>query len=342
MSAAQLPENIRKALLPDGKKDMKMLIAQGAVPLPPQAMIEALRVLSTDPDQEVQEKSKQTVEKMPENILSNFATSLKTSNTLDFIASVHVANEDLIEKILVNTHTPDETYIRVSGLVSEKIATIISNNQVRLLRSPKIAENLRKNPNLLQADQERMTSFLRMNGVVLEGESAELTLSEIENILTLGDEEIPEEFLDDSPVAQGDQEKLSIYQYVQQANTAAKIKLALKGNKEARGLLIKDSNKVVSVAVIKNPKVTDGEVLSFCQNRSINEEILRLICIKPDWVKHYSIQHALANNPKTPFQQALRFAKILNVNDLKKLSKNKNAHPQLQKVAKQLYSQRKR
>ncbi|MEZ4846812.1 MAG: hypothetical protein R2877_07755, partial [Bdellovibrionota bacterium] len=150
-------------------------------------------------------------------------------------------------------------------------------------------------------------------------------------------DDIPIEFLDDSKDDVSESMRQSVYQYVQTCNTGKKIKLALKGNKEARMLLIKDSNKVVSSAVIKNPRITDAEVLTACQNKSINDEILRLITMKAEWVKHYSVQFALANNPKTPFQTALRFTRMLTVNDLKKLSKNKNVPGQIQKIAKELY-----
>ncbi len=151
---------------------------------------------------------------------------------------------------------------------------------------------------------------------------------------------IPIEFLEDTKDDASENLKLSVYQYIQTIKTGQKIKLALKGNKEARSILIKDSNKVISSAVVKNPRITDGEILTICQNRSINDEILRLICQKAEWIKHYSVQVALANNPKTPFQLGLRFTRMLTANDLKKLSKNKNAPSQLQKISKELYEKK--
>lgn len=335
----QFPEKIHQALQPDGKKETKMLIAQGLLPMPPSLMIEALRILTTDADPEVSKKSSETVLKFPENIILNIAQSHKFPETLEFLANAYIQNEKITEKILINQNTPDSTFLLLAPTASEKISTLIANNQVRILRTPQIAEILNKNPKMLRSEMDKLISFLRMNGIVLEGESAELTLQEIENILKMGedpDEAIPQEFIDDREDAPSTA-RVSLYQYIQTINTGKKIKLALKGNKEARSLLIKDSNKVVSAAVVKNPRITESEILAICQNRSINDEILRLICVKPDWIKHYSIQVALANNPKTPFQLALRFTRMLTVNDLKKLSKNKNASSQLQKLAKELH-----
>ncbi len=338
----QFPEQIQKALLPEGKKETKMMIAAGGLPMPPAVLIEALRVLSSDPDLEVRQKSTETVQKMPENILLNIAQTQKIPDTLNYLAKIHIGNEKILEKILINANTDDETVYFLAMNVSERLTTLIVNNQVRILRTPKIAEQLKKNPHMLQSEMDKLLSFLRMNGVVLEGESAELSLAEIEAILQtdFGDDAIPVEFLEDSQDTTPEKMRQSVYQYIQTIKTGQKIKLALKGNKEARNILIKESNKVISSAVVKNPRITDSEILNICQNRSINDEILRLVCQKPEWVKHYSIQAALANNPKTPFQLGLRFTRMLTANDLKKLSKNKNAPSQLQKTAKELYEKK--
>lgn len=342
----QFPEKIQQALQPDGKKETKMLIAQGLLPLPPTMMIEALRILSKDADADVNKKAIETVQKLPESILLNIAQSHKIPETLEFLTTVHGQNEKIIEKIMINPSSSDSTFLQMALTADEKTSTLIANNQVRILRMPQIAENLNRNPRMLKSEMDKLISFLRMNGIVLEGVSAELSIMEIEAILKMTedpDEMIPQEFLDDheGSAVEGPG-RISLYQFIQTINTGKKIKLALKGNKEARSLLIKDSNKVVSAAVIKNPRITDAEILTICQNRSINDEIIRLICTKPDWVKHYSVQASLASNPKTPFQLGLRFTRMLTANDLKKLSKNKNAPSQLQKIAKELYETKKR
>jgi hypothetical protein len=334
----QFPEKLKAALLPEGKKEPKMMIAAGLLPMPPAVLIEALRILSVDPDAEVRQKSTESAQKMPENILLNIAQTQKIPETLDFLVKTHPTNEKILEKILINSNTADGTFVHLSLTATERLSTLIANNQVRILRTPLIAENLKKNPRMLQSEMDKLISFLRMNGITIEGESAELSLAEIEAILQTNEaDDIPLEFMEDGKDDVSENQRLSVNQYIQTCNTGKKIKLALKGNKEARMLLIKDANKVISSAVIKNARVTDGEILTACQNKSINDEILRLICMKAEWVKHYSIQFALANNPKTPFQTALRFTRMLTVNDLKKLSKNKNVPGQIQKIAKELY-----
>lgn len=128
-----------------------------------------------------------------------------------------------------------------------------------------------------------------------------------------GDEESVEE-----------EEFLSKYQQAQTMGVAEKVKTALTGDKEWRSILIKDSNKMVSGAVIKNPRITDSEVLNIAKSAVQNDEIIRSICGNKEWVKIYPIRKALVENSKTPLSFSLRFMASLTEKDLAALSKSKN------------------
>src|SRR5262249_53344260 len=102
----------------------------------------------------------------------------------------------------------------------------------------------------------------------------------------------------------------------------------------------KDSNKVVASAVIKSPRITEGEVLAISQMRTVHDEIIRLISNNQEWTRNYNLQVALANNPKTPFPVALKFVRQLRPPDLQKLAKNKNIPSQLSKISKELFEKK--
>ncbi len=124
-------------------------------------------------------------------------------------------------------------------------------------------------------------------------------------------EQIPDEI--DQAAESPDQEQtseddyLSKYQMIQLMGTGEKIKMALTGDKEWRAILVKDANKLVSGSVIKNPRITDGEILTIIKAGVQNEEIIRLICANKDWIKNYNIRKALIECPKTPLPNALRY-----------------------------------
>ena len=129
---------------------------------------------------------------------------------------------------------------------------------------------------------------------------------------------------DDEPVDEEGEEFLSKYKLCMQLSIADKIKYALTGDKEWRCILIKDSNKLVSSAVMKNPRITEAEVLTIAKSKIQNEEILRHICMNKEWLKNYRIRKALVENVKTPLPKALRFMTTLTEKDLTGLSKSKN------------------
>ncbi|MHC1743821.1 MAG: DUF4388 domain-containing protein [Syntrophobacteraceae bacterium] len=102
-----------------------------------------------------------------------------------------------------------------------------------------------------------------------------------------------------------------------------KVKLATKGDKEARAILIRDPSKLIQYAIISNPRISEGEVTMMASSRSIDEEILRRIANNREWMKLYQIRLALASNPKTPVPISARLVPTLMVKDLKTLSKSR-------------------
>jgi len=130
--------------------------------------------------------------------------------------------------------------------------------------------------------------------------------------------------------------KLTLYQKIQMMTVSQKIKLALLGNKEARSVLIRDSNRVVVESVIKSPRITDGEIISITNSRNTSEDILRMIAANREWQKNYRIRQALASNPKTPVPIALKLLETLSKQDLKNLSKSKNISTVVATTAKRL------
>jgi hypothetical protein len=103
-----------------------------------------------------------------------------------------------------------------------------------------------------------------------------------------------------------------------------KIKAGLFGAAVARGLLIRDSNKVVQAIVLKNPRITPVEIEDFAKNPYLSEFVLRTIGNNPQWMKSYSVKSYLVTNPKTPADLSLRWIKFLNASDVKKIAKSKS------------------
>ena len=103
-----------------------------------------------------------------------------------------------------------------------------------------------------------------------------------------------------------------------------RMKLALKGSREQRATLIRDSNRMVAVSVLSSPKLNEAEIETFARMPTVTEEILRIIANNRTWMKHYSVAAALSRNPKTPVAIALRLLPRLNARDIRLISTDRN------------------
>jgi len=152
--------------------------------------------------------------------------------------------------------------------------------------------------------------------------------------------DLPDE--ESAEINEEDEQYLSKFKIAMVMGIGEKIKMALTGDKEWRSILIKDSNKLVSGSVIKNPRITDGEILTILKVGVQNDEIVRLICANKEWIKNYMIRKALVMCPKTPLPNALRYLATLTEKDIAGFAKSKNISSVLSTQAKRITLSKKR
>jgi hypothetical protein len=121
-----------------------------------------------------------------------------------------------------------------------------------------------------------------------------------------------------------EEQGVSKYLLAMELKVSEKIKIAMSGDKEWRKILIKDPNKLVHGAVLKNGRCTEGEVVMVAKNKTSSDELVRLILLNREWMKNYEIRKALVTHPKTPLPKALRFISELTLKDLKDLMRSRN------------------
>ena len=132
----------------------------------------------------------------------------------------------------------------------------------------------------------------------------------------------------------------SALQKIAKLNITGRIALAMRGNKEERSILIRDSTKLVSLAVLDSPKVSDAEVEKFALQKNVLEAVLRAIPMRRKFAKNYSIMRNLVFNPRTPLDLGLGLMKNLLVHDLKNLSGNKEVSDTVRKLALRMFKQK--
>jgi hypothetical protein len=103
-----------------------------------------------------------------------------------------------------------------------------------------------------------------------------------------------------------------------------KVKVAMRGTREERAVLIRDPNRLVAAAVLSSPKLTENEVEGIARMANVGEEVLRIIGSNRGWVKSYTITVGLARNPKTPIAMSLHLLQRLTERDVKMLASDRN------------------
>ena len=131
-------------------------------------------------------------------------------------------------------------------------------------------------------------------------------------------------------------ERVSLIRRIMFMNTKDRMKLAMKGDREARSILVRDSNKVVCSAVVNNPRITEQEVENIAAMRTVSDEVLRLISMNRSWARNYPIIHNLARNPRTPVPTVMNLLLRIRTKDLNGIAQNRNVSETVRRQATRL------
>jgi hypothetical protein len=272
--------------------------------------------------------------------------------------------------------TPDETIrYMASNVTNADRLEIIARNQVRFLRFPAIVEALYYNPETRMGSISRVIETAARHNVSLQhlpgfkeveasilGESflrekkekgEELTEKESEELLaedresSVEDESFREMLKEASDAVDEyasssalEDKKKPIWRAIAEMSVAQKVRMALTGNASARKLLIRDPKRMVNAAVLKNPRLTDQEVMYFANQKSLSDEVIRVIAKNREWTRRYGLKLALIKNPKTPTQLSMWFIKSVFPKDLQAIAKDKDVPGFIQKTALRMLQQK--
>jgi hypothetical protein len=136
-------------------------------------------------------------------------------------------------------------------------------------------------------------------------------------------------------------ERISMISRILRMTMKDRVKLAQKGDREARNILIRDPNRIVAQAVIQNPRITEQEIEKIAAMRTVPEDVLRQIAIGRKWARIYPIIHNLARNPRTPMANVISILTRLQLRDLDAIVKSRNVSEAVRKQAQRLSMARK-
>jgi len=150
----------------------------------------------------------------------------------------------------------------------------------------------------------------------------------------------PSEMIQDAEEYCTEEQRQSMYQKILAMSTPDKFRLAIFANREVRNLLIHDPKRMISLAVLRNQRINEKEMLAYAQRKDLSEDVVTAIAKDPKWKKSYPMKLALVANPKTPLSTSINLLPHLQDRDLKSLSRDKDVAPALKQKAQAFLRQR--
>jgi hypothetical protein len=351
----QLTPEAEKYCRRDAPLEARRLAAGGALPLPPVELATVLFVLCHDPDVEVKSRARESLEGLPASVRDTVTGGPAHPALLSYLAQSHRDDAGVCERLALNPACDDATVAFLATLPHRRVVDIVCNNQQRLLRHPPIVEALGDNPLTGRAQIDRILSFLGLQRSASEvpetgdsrddwpepeqitDEAARAALAAV-----LGDDvsAFDPELLEEGEEDLSEEQRGNLYKRIQTMSVMQKIKLARMGNKEARGLLIRDKNKIVATAAVRSPRVNDTEIANYAKSRNLCDDVIRVIASNREWTRSYQVKLCLVTNPKTPPPTAMKFLNHLQDRDLRGIMKSKDVPSLVANHARRLLSKK--
>ena len=354
---------------------LRMMAAKGLVPMAPQEMALVFYQLSLDADSKVAKAATASLVGTPDDLLLTAAAADLPPTVLDWCAEAVKDRNSVLREIVLNTAAAPGTIGTIASTGTAELCDLIAENQVRLLDNPKIIEALYMNPRARMSTVDKVIDLAQRHNVSLDGLPSLRPLLESKTPILqpevapdtdlVEDDDLFAQFLyesldqegqetggDDKGLlalleggtgAEGDEDAAAQKNrafFLSNLSVSGKIRVATLGSAADRGLLIRDTNRLVHLAAVASPKNTDREAISWSGNRSMPEGVIAYIADQREWLRHYQVKLNLVNNPKMPLQKSIRLLNFLQPRDLQQLARNRNVPGTLARQAKVLVGKR--
>jgi hypothetical protein len=329
--------------------------ARGALPLSRAVLTRLYLHLRTDPEETVRADAENSLGQVAGEVLLEVLSDPSCEPiVLEHFAATAARDERLAEKVAFHPLADAKSLGVLASEGNAAVLDLVLTNQERLLTTPGLVDRLSANP-ALRADQ--CGRLLDLIDRFFQGEARRAAAAagpgtepadtiDVDGVAKMLDIDVGELFLaseimDAEEFIQSEDPVVrSAFKRIITLNTAQKAILAMKGGREERIILVRDTNKVVSLSVLKNPRLTEGEVEMIAAMRNVSEEILRTVGKNREWAQIYAVAANLARNPRTPPSLSTNFVARLNNKDLKMLGGDRNVPEIIRRMAKHTFEVR--
>lgn len=168
LDISEFPGNLQQHVNSDAPAKMKMMAAQGMVPAPPEQTVRLLYQLHFDESSQIKEAVDSAIADLPDGVLTGVIQKESHGGVLDWVGDERGESSAIVETLLRNDATKDMTVARLAKRADADTCEVIATNQVRILRTPEIIEQLYQNPNARMATVDGLIELAQRNEVALD------------------------------------------------------------------------------------------------------------------------------------------------------------------------------
>jgi len=339
---AELATHARKTLRSHDTETLNGLVQSDNIPVPVLSYLASVSELPRKVHESILSNLR-----TPATTIIKFAAETSSAELLDSISlnqQLLVQNPAIIEAILKNPHRGSEADRRATETKKEFFEKERGLQQIaselRAQGKEAAAEFIENTDFEASGLSDEDALFLAEHIVIPDSETDDSWLG-LEYLEELYEETVEQrqaivnKILGEMSSEQIDlpSERVSTINRIMMMGMKDRTRLAMKGDREARNILIRDPNRIVAQAVVQNPRITEQEIEKIASMRTVTEEILRQIASSRQWSRNYSIMHTLAKNPRTPIANVLNVLTRLQLKDLNALAKNRNVSDAIRRQA---------
>ncbi|MDR2561819.1 MAG: hypothetical protein LBC63_08640 [Holophagales bacterium] len=344
---------------------MAATLIGGGLPIPTADLLCVLsHAVFKDPP--LSNKALETLADLPSSIVMGAISGpVETPDVLGLVL-LHRHEPELLETALLNGSLTAEWMERAIPALTERHLEIALNNQVLWIQRPTILDALEAHPAGTTNLKRRITEFRKEVLGQLDNSGAQERIEILDDVdsgaLDKAWSELPLPTEDEAqgahgsvpqarhtaPVAASDgsaqdvqfvpppHQHSTVAQRIMKLAPNQKIVLALRGGKEERTILMQEANRLIQVNIVRNGRITEGEIAHIAQMRTAHEDVIRIISNNREWTRKYQILKNLVFNPRTPLPIAMSLIGRVNEFDLKRMSKDRNIPDALRREAQRL------
>ena len=250
--------------------------------------------------------------------------------------ALETANHAVIKSVVKNTSLPVQFLLKIAREGSTRALGMLLREESKLVAYPEILEVMRKNTHLTPQMVRRIESIRQRyaDRNLPEDIPRHPVIQEVIREVERGGaaEGSSSTRDDDAGIGRRLEDTL---QRINSLSMGERIKLAFHAHKMERLILARDPNQIVLAALIENPEMTEGEVISLLHAQTTGREIVYQISQLGKWRRMRRVVKALVSNPKLPLKISLALVSRLTPEDMGDVLQSETVLPDVRDAVEQ-------